>query len=162
MSARAEAADRAAPRRAFLCYPARMRKPRSMLVAALLTAFVSAAAAADVTVSVAGAAGRAPVFVSLCSKSFDARNCVAAQRALPVDGVAVMTFRDLPEGVYAAAAFQDEDGDGRLAKTPVGLPRERFGFSNGVGRTAPPRFHKAAFAVTGDMTVHVELNPPPK
>ena len=56
MSARAEAAERAAPRKAFLCYPARMRNPRSMLVAALLTAPVTAAAAADVTVSVAGAA----------------------------------------------------------------------------------------------------------
>ncbi|MFJ5488704.1 DUF2141 domain-containing protein [Hansschlegelia beijingensis] len=133
-----------------------------MLVAALLMASVSAAAAADVTVSVSGAAGRGPVFVSLCSKAFEPRNCATAQRALPVDGVAVMMFRGLPEGVYAAAAFQDEDGDGRLAKTPVGLPLERFGFSNGVGKTAPPRFHKAAFAVTGDMTVRIELNPPPK
>lgn len=133
-----------------------------MLAAAVLTMPFNAAAAADVTVSVANAKGRGLVFVSLCSNAFDPENCPWAQRARPVDGAAAIVFRGVPDGVYAAAAFEDEDGDGRLTRTPVGLPLEPYGFSNGVGKTAPPRFQKAAFSVAGDMTVRIVLSPPPK
>ncbi len=51
----------------------------------------------------------------------------------------------MPPGSYAVAAFQDLDGDGRLGRTPLGLPTEPYGFSNGAGRRGRPDFAAAAF-----------------
>ncbi len=39
-------------------------------------------------------------------------------------------FRDLPFGDYAVKVFHDENGNGQLDLNPMGVPLERFGFSN--------------------------------
>jgi uncharacterized protein (DUF2141 family) len=55
----------------------------------------------------------------------------------------------LPPGRYAIAAFQDTDGDGKLSKGALGIPREPFGFSNGArARFGLPAFDAAAFEQT--------------
>jgi uncharacterized protein (DUF2141 family) len=37
---------------------------------------------------------------------------------------------DLPVGEYAISVFLDENNNGRLDQNMLGIPRERFGFSN--------------------------------
>lgn len=37
---------------------------------------------------------------------------------------------DLPAGEYALSVFLDENNNGRLDQNMLGIPRERFGFSN--------------------------------
>lgn len=37
---------------------------------------------------------------------------------------------DLPAGEYAVSVFLDENGNGKLDTNVIGIPRERFGFSN--------------------------------
>lgn len=59
----------------------------------------------------------------------------------------------LTPGRYAIAAFQDLDGDGRLSKGALGIPREPFGFSNDArGRFGPPTFEAATFTVSASGT----------
>ncbi len=53
----------------------------------------------------------------------------------------------MPPGAWAVAAYQDLDGDGRLGRTPLGLPLEPYGFSGAVGRRARPDFDSARFAL---------------
>jgi uncharacterized protein (DUF2141 family) len=56
---------------------------------------------------------------------------------------------NLPPGRYVIAAFQDTDGDGKLTKGALGIPREPFGFSNGArARFGLPAFDAAAFELT--------------
>jgi uncharacterized protein (DUF2141 family) len=75
------------------------------------------------------------------------------------DGRAVVRF-DVPPGRYAAAVFQDRDGDGRLGALPFGWPTEPSGYS---GVTRPmfgrPSWDRADFSVTEDerTTVFVRL-----
>lgn len=54
---------------------------------------------------------------------------VATVSAAIAAGQAMVTFADLPYGEYAVSVLHDEDGDGNMATTLFGAPREGFGFS---------------------------------
>ena len=41
-----------------------------------------------------------------------------------------VTFTDLPKGEYAIAIFHDENGNGTMDFGKMGIPIEKFGFSN--------------------------------
>ena len=67
-------------------------------------------------------------------------------------------FLDVPNGVYVAAAFQDQDYSGLLERNFIGMPKEPWGVSNNVRFLfRAPRFEEAAFPVNGDTTVYIEL-----
>ncbi|AAK22319.1 DUF2141 domain-containing protein [Caulobacter vibrioides] len=54
----------------------------------------------------------------------------------------------LPPGSYAVRAFQDVDGDGKMATNPFGIPTEPYGFSRDAQpNMGPPSFAAAAFEV---------------
>ncbi len=53
-------------------------------------------------------------------------------------------------GTYAAAVYHDEDGNGKLAKNWLGMPKEGFGVSNSPKMfLGPPDHEEAAFQVQG-------------
>ena len=70
-----------------------------------------------------------------------------------------VVFSNLEPGRYAAIAFHDEDGDGKLGKNFLGVPTEPYGFSNDVrGFLGPPTFDAAAMALgDGDEAVRIAL-----
>ncbi len=63
---------------------------------------------------------------------------------LDENGVAVVRFLGLEPGDYAFAAYLDENGDGRLNRGALGIPKEPIAFSNGV----IPRLRRPAFSET--------------
>lgn len=69
------------------------------------------------------------------------------------------TLGDLPAGDYAILVFHDENGNGELDKNFIGIPREPLGFSNRYWAKGEPTFSGAAFTVTedGDVPVDVKL-----
>jgi len=77
----------------------------------------------------------------------------APVRTVSVDaagGQPVARFTDLPAGTYAAKAFHDVDGDGRMNTNPFGMPTEPYAFSNDArGNMGPARWDAAQFAVSG-------------
>ena len=79
---------------------------------------------------------------------------------LPVEGIAcVFSFSNLPPGAYAVAVYHDENGNGRLDTNLLGLPTERYGFSNNARRILffPPSF-AARFTVSAlGTTISVRL-----
>ncbi len=65
-------------------------------------------------------------------------------------GQPVARFTDLPAGTYAAKAFHDVDGDGKMGANPFGMPTEPYAFSNNArGNMGPARWDAAQFAVSG-------------
>lgn len=67
-------------------------------------------------------------------------------------------LKDLPPGQYAAVAFQDSNGNGKLDKNFLGIPKEPYGFSNGArGSAGPPKFSEAAVTLSSDATTKVDL-----
>jgi uncharacterized protein (DUF2141 family) len=68
-----------------------------------------------------------------------------------------VVFSNLEPGRYAAIAFHDENGNGKLDKNFLGVPTEPYGFSNNVqGFLGPPTFEDAAMAL-GDSNEAVRI-----
>ncbi len=88
---------------------------------------------------------------------------VRSAQLTPEGSTCRWTVSDLPPGNYALAVFHDLDGNQRLTKSILGLPREPYAFSNSPrSRFRPPAFAEACFplADTVEMTVELRaLNP---
>ena len=76
------------------------------------------------------------------------------------DGVAEWTFpvSTLPQ-YFAVAAFHDEDKDGLLNRNKLGIPTERYGFSNKArGSFGPPTFDQAVISrPSGDAEIEIYI-----
>lgn len=119
-------------------------------VAALLLGAAPAPVTLVVTVEgVRNATG--DVRVAVCSRDrFLSETCEYMGQAKAHPG-SVSVRIALPPGTYAAQAFHDEDGDGKIGRNAIGLPTEGLGFSNdAVMRFGPPRFDEAAFQLGPD------------
>ncbi|AWN43888.1 DUF2141 domain-containing protein [Methylobacterium durans] len=123
-----------------------MRRPLLVLAACLAAATPSRAATVEVEVDGIEAGGGA-VYVALCQGGLSEAACQDGERARASGGRQRFVLRDVAPGTYALAAFQDMNGNGRLDRTPLGLPLEPYGFSGEGGRIARPDFARAAFPV---------------
>ncbi len=55
---------------------------------------------------------------------------------------------ELPAGEYAVSVFLDENNNGKLDQNALGIPRERFGFSNNPRiLTGAPSFRDCAIRI---------------
>ena len=76
---------------------------------------------------------------------------VQNQIAEAKDNNLTVTFANLKPGKYALAVQHDQNNDGRLNRNALGIPTERYGFSNNArGAFSPPSFNDAAFALESD------------
>lgn len=70
------------------------------------------------------------------------------------NGQAVCIFGGVAPGRYAIAVFHDENGNGKLDRNFMGIPKEGVGASNdAVGSFGPPKFDAARFYYPGDRSV---------
>jgi uncharacterized protein (DUF2141 family) len=124
-----------------------------IVLAAFLVLAATGAQAATVTVQVSGvesAQGR--VFVGLCPTALDPGACTQGDSRAARPGGMSFTFRGVPAGQIAVAVYQDINGNGRLDRNALGVPTEPYGFSNDVGRLAPPTFSGARVPVSEPAT----------
>lgn len=79
--------------------------------------------------------------------------------SLPVSSLsAKVTIENLPSGNYAISVFHDEDSDGKMKKNNLGMPLDRYGFSNNPTLFfGPPSFSKSAVAIK-DAPIKVEIS----
>ncbi len=119
-----------------------------LLASALLPA--RTAQAATVLVTVTGVRNdHGKVLVALCTQATFLRpHCPWRGSVAAKPGEVLVRIDGVPPGRYAAQAFHDENDNGKLDRTILGLPREAMGFSNDAPmRMGPPRFDAAAFVV---------------
>ncbi|MET3496340.1 DUF2141 domain-containing protein [Variovorax boronicumulans] len=120
------------------------------------------ARAADLSLSVAdGPPAEATLYVALYNDAagYAASKPVASQTAPMQGGKARLVFAGLAPGRYALRAFADENGNGKLDTNLLGMPTERYGFSNDAkGNRAAPDFEAAAFGVDADVQTLIHLH----
>ena len=67
---------------------------------------------------------------------------------------AACTFSSVAPGDYAVSVFQDENGNGKLDRNFMGMPKEGVGASNdAAGKFGPPKFDDARFSYKGGPSV---------
>jgi uncharacterized protein (DUF2141 family) len=120
------------------------------------------ACAGELTIEVSGITpGRGKVYVAVYDRpdSFPISGKQLVGQVLDaVDHQLKVHFKDLPPGQYAAVAFQDLSGNGKLDKNLFGIPREPYGFSNlARGTAGPPRFADAAVTLAPDGETGIEI-----
>lgn len=67
-------------------------------------------------------------------------------------------FKNLAPGKYAIRIFHDQNSNGKLDTNLLGIPKERFGFSNNVmGKYGPPDFEEQLFELqsNGEITINL-------
>lgn len=62
--------------------------------------------------------------------------------SLDADNEAVTKELNLPAGQYVFSIYQDGNDNQKLDTNMVGIPREKFGFSNYDGKNAPGSFNR--------------------
>jgi outer membrane protein len=65
----------------------------------------------------------------------------------PLDGREEYLIEDVEAGEYALMVYFDENGNGRMDKNFIGIPKEPLGFSNRYRPKAPPVYERAAFTL---------------
>jgi uncharacterized protein (DUF2141 family) len=136
----------------------------SALIVLLFTMFLSFGQPADLTVLATGFdSDKGELRIALYnSKPGFSRNDATGAFMAVATGItakkAMFVFENIPPGTYAIKAFHDENGNQRLDTNFLGIPRERYAFSNNArGLFGPPAYEKAMFVLNSDHLV-VELN----
>ncbi len=74
----------------------------------------------------------------------------------PQDSTQLST--EIPDGEYAIAFFIDANGNKKLDKNFLGIPKEQYGFSNNaMGTLSAPTFKQAKFMVAGNTIQNIKL-----
>ena len=74
----------------------------------------------------------------------------------PMDSTKLNT--EIPDGEYAIAFFIDANGNKKLDKNFLGIPKEQYGFSNNaMGTLSAPTFEQAKFQVAGNTVQNIKL-----
>ncbi len=90
----------------------------------------------------------------------DKKKAVTADRGPIKDKVGKVAFKDLPYGEYAVAIIHDENENGEMDYSALGLPEEGYGFSNNAkGLLGPPDYKDAAFKLDKpELTLTINPN----
>jgi len=106
---------------------------------------------------------RGIVYVALYNKEADFLNkdkiFIAKTVEISAKGFAVINFENIASGIYAIAAFLDENDNGRMDTNFFGIPKEKYGFSNNIRpMMRAATFKEAAFVLTNkESTIKIEL-----
>jgi uncharacterized protein (DUF2141 family) len=132
------------------------------LLALSAASLTSTALAGDLTIEISGITpGRGQIYVAVYDRpeTFPTAGQQRTGQIFESSGQSlVVHFKDLPPGEYAAVAFQDVNGNGKLDKNFIGMPTEPYGFSNAArGAAGPPKFSAAAVTLNPDGTTRIVL-----
>ncbi len=90
------------------------------------------------------------IHVDICPRENFLSKCPYSAEANARTGRVEVVVHGVPPGRYAAQITHDENGNKKVDRGFLGIPREGIGFSNNVRvRFHAPRFADAAFDVTG-------------
>lgn len=69
-----------------------------------------------------------------------------------------VSFKNIPNGVYAVAVFQDKNGNKRLDTNILGLPKEPYGFSENIFHSLrATTFDEAKFTLDSTKKIILHL-----
>ncbi len=123
----------------------------AMLVSLLVGTSISSVQAGELVVHITGMQGKSgQIMVQL----FDSETAWSEESSLRnaaldfKEGRATWTVADLPEGQYGIRSYHDKNSNNQLDTNFLGIPRERFGFSNNAkAGMGPPGWQAVRFSI---------------
>lgn len=95
--------------------------------------------------------GKGYVFFGLYDKEkgfLDNESQIATAKVKASENKVVYTFKNLPDGDYAIAVYQDVNDNGKCDRSIIGYPTEGFGFSkNYKPKFSAPDFDEVKIAI---------------
>ena len=89
-------------------------------------------------------------------KESEEKNCIRASEEMKPQNA--QTTVKLPFGEHAITLFIDFNGNKKIDKNFLGIPKEPYGFSNNViGNMSAPTFDQAKFVISGPTTQNIKL-----
>ncbi|MEM8936653.1 MAG: DUF2141 domain-containing protein [Pseudomonadota bacterium] len=87
------------------------------------------------------------------------KNAVQYQNvAIDTAGAGQAVFLSLAKTQYAVSIIHDEDENGKLSLGFLGIPKEKYGFSNGAkGRFGPPDYEDAVIDIVETASIEISL-----
>ena len=71
---------------------------------------------------------------------------------------AIAVFKNVPTAWYAITIFHDVNDNRKMDTNFIGIPKEPIGVSNNAtGFMGPPKYRKAKFEVTNDVTISIKV-----
>lgn len=68
-------------------------------------------------------------------------------------------FSDLPKSEYTVMVYHDQNGNGKLDKNFIGMPKEPVACSNNAkGFMGPPKYEDAKFSLVTDSKITIKMN----
>lgn len=68
------------------------------------------------------------------------------------DGKSQVVFSDVPYGEYAVSILHDENGNGKMDKNIMGIPKEGNGASKNPESFGPPKYEDAKFDLNSEKS----------
>ena len=92
---------------------------------------------------------------------YESEDTVFIGKILPIkNGTVTISIDSLIYGIYAIKVFHDENSNGELDSDILGIPSERYGFSNNAsGWFGPPSWEKSRFIFNNkELTIEIEID----
>lgn len=130
--------------------------PQHTLFCALLAIYALPASSAEITALVSGLKndqGQVVLHLYNQPEPFPTQPDRSFQttKAKIQRGQAKVSFKSIPPGLYAIAAYHDENHNNKLDTSFIGIPNEGMGASNEAkGHFGPPKFKDAQFTVESE------------
>lgn len=87
-----------------------------------------------------------------------ASNALQSVNGQIINNQGVCLFKNLTEGTYAVSTFHDANSNSKLDTNFLGIPKEKYGFSNNASRPfGPPTFAEAGFILKADSKLNINL-----
>ena len=99
------------------------------------------------------------VLVAVCPQAQFLKDTCSFNGSTPAYvGTTVVVIHGLPPGQYAVQTFHDENGNRKVDRNFIGIPKEGVGFSNDAPiRMGPPKWADAMFAFNGaEQTIQLK------
>lgn len=101
------------------------------------------------------------IYVGLYTKNYIFANFTNTFRKKVINAdakVLSLTFKEIPNGVYAISLFHDENSNGRLDKNFLGIPKEGYAFSNNIRPTfRVAKFNEANFLLKNREKITIKM-----
>jgi len=83
---------------------------------------------------------------------------IKSAKGVIIDGIAKITFTDIPAGTYGISCVHDANNNNRMDFEENGMPKENYGVSNNNMSYGPPMWSEAKFEVgKEDLALEIRL-----